>query len=278
MISDDRKVKILWFLFTLTIIIPIIDFILDSFNIFIPFIAILKFVLPLAILLGHSFLLFGPSRSAWLLIPPFVIGFIFEIIGVNFGVIFGGNYFYNCSLLGPSICGVPPLIPFFWSFFVYTGYLITSSFLVWLKIDKPSVQNKKLGLLFLLIIIDGLIVVAIDLFMDPVMVASNYWTWTSRGFYFGIPLGNFFGWFLIAIIYSGIFRIREYFLPLKKITLAASIWLIPVIGYGGLCLIFLILAVKLQLGVIAIIGLAIMLPIVLLNLFLYLRYHYEIRQ
>ncbi|MEI6835548.1 MAG: carotenoid biosynthesis protein [Candidatus Falkowbacteria bacterium] len=275
MISNQNKVKILWGLFSLTVIIPIADFILTSFGINIPLVAVLKFIIPLVILLTHSLILFSPSRSALLLVPPFVIGFIFEIIGVNFGVIFGGNYFYNCSLLGPSFCGVPLLIPFFWSFFVYTGYLITSSFLIWLRVDKPSPQNKKIWLLVLLIIIDGLIVVAIDLFMDPIMVASNYWTWTSRGSYFGIPLGNFFGWFLVSIISSGIFRIREFFRPLKTSTLPDSIFLIPVIGYGALGLIFLILALKLELGQLALVGLIIMWPIVLLNLFLYLKYRYE---
>lgn len=269
MINNENKVKILWGLFALTIIIPILDIILNYFSLFFPFLTILKFVLPIIVLLGHSIFLFGYSKSALLLIPPFIIGLLFEIIGVNFGVVFGGNYWYNPNSLGPIIFGVPVLIPFFWSFFIYTGYLITSSSLVWLNISKPSRLNKKIWLLLLLIIIDGLIVTAIDIFMDPIMVTNNNWTWVNGGTYFGIPIGNFVGWFIVTMISSGIFRGYEYFFPIKKTTLSLSLLLIPTIGYLSLVIIFSILALNLGLYQIVIIGGIVMLPVALINLFLF---------
>jgi putative membrane protein len=261
-----------WFLFGVSVALPLLDIILGYFGFSFLLLTILKFCFPIIILLLHSTFIFGLVRSIFLLVPPFVIGLLFEIIGVNFGVVFGGSYFYNASSLGPMVFNVPILIPFFWSFFIYTGYLITSSFLVWLNIDKPNIINKKIGLLLLLIIADGVIVTAIDIFMDPIMVASKNWAWVGGGAYFDIPLGNFFGWFLVAILSTGIFRTYEYFFVNKKVILSSTLLLIPVIGYLFLALIFSILAFSLRLYAIMIIGLIIMLPIVLTNLYLYFKY------
>jgi len=271
MIRNLIKTYILWGLFALTIIIPLLDIILNSYGLYFLTLTILKFTLPLLLLLWHARLIFGVPRSLLLLLPPFIIGFIFEVLGVNLGVIFGGAYSYNPSSLGPIILGVPILIPFFWSFFVYTAYLITFSTLAWLNINNPKKSNKNFLLLLPLIIVDSLIVVIIDLFMDPVMVGSGNWTWASGGFYFGIPFGNFAGWFLVAFISLAIFRIYEYFFPPLTPNYSQSLLLIPVVGYGLLCLIFTILALNLGLTKVAGIGASLMLPISLINLLLYLK-------
>jgi putative membrane protein len=39
-----------------------------------------------------------------------------------------------------------------------------------------------------------------DLVMDPLMVAANHWVWEIDGAYFGVPLQNFLGWFLTALV------------------------------------------------------------------------------
>ena len=39
-----------------------------------------------------------------------------------------------------------------------------------------------------------------DLVMDPLMVAANHWVWETEGAYIGIPLQNFLGWFLTALV------------------------------------------------------------------------------
>jgi putative membrane protein len=272
MINNHNKVKIFWVLFGLSVFFPLFDIVLNFFGLYFSVVTILKFCFPILILCLHSIFTFGLFNSILLIIPPFIIGLLFEILGVNFGVVFGGSYFYNPSSLGPMIFNVPVLIPFFWSFFIYTGYLITSSFLVWLNIAKPNTKNKSIWLLLLLIIIDGVIVTAIDIFMDPIMVASKNWTWIGGGVYFGIPLGNFLGWFLVTILSTGIFRVYEYYFPIKKAILSTDLLLIPIVGYIFLALIFSILAFSLGLYIIMAIGLIIMLSIILTNLYLYCKY------
>jgi len=50
-------------------------------------------------------------------------------------------------------------------------------------------------------VLTGVIAVAVDLFIDPVAVASGYWVWFVEGtVYYGIPLLNFVGWFVLMCL------------------------------------------------------------------------------
>ncbi len=39
-----------------------------------------------------------------------------------------------------------------------------------------------------------------DLAMDPMMVAGNHWVWEQPGAYFGVPLHNYWGWWLTIFV------------------------------------------------------------------------------
>lgn len=73
-----------------------------------------------------------------------------------------------------------------------------------------------LGLLVLLCCIDGLLAMNHDMIMDPVAVdpAVKGWVWIGGGEYFGIPISNFIGWFLVTFI--AMLIIRGYMLISKK--------------------------------------------------------------
>ncbi len=50
-------------------------------------------------------------------------------------------------------------------------------------------------------LLTALIAVGLDLFVDPIAVKAGYWVWFVRGtLYFGIPLLNFVGWFVLMFI------------------------------------------------------------------------------
>jgi uncharacterized membrane protein len=47
----------------------------------------------------------------------------------------------------------------------------------------------------------GIIAVGLDLFIDPLAVVAGYWVWLVPGeVYFGIPLLNFVGWFVLMFL------------------------------------------------------------------------------
>jgi putative membrane protein len=51
-------------------------------------------------------------------------------------------------------------------------------------------------------VIAGAAFMAWDLFLDPQMVWWDFWRWPRGGRYRGIPLSNFFGWFLAGTVIS----------------------------------------------------------------------------
>jgi uncharacterized membrane protein len=108
--------------------------------------------------------------------------------------------------------------------------------------------------------------------MDPIQVKMGEWIWLENGPYFGIPIGNFIGWFLVTIIVTGIFRSFEFFRPMEYKD-DKTIFIIPVIGYGVLALSFAISAIKYQIHNLAIYGILFMMPIVLFNLILFKKWY-----
>lgn len=161
---------------------------------------------------------------------------------------------------------VPVLVPMFWAIFIYTGYSLTNSFLFWLNKNKPNKQQKNIFLIPVLMIIDGLSVVVIDLILDPICVKLGNWIWLDHQQYFGVPFNNFFGWFIVTLIITGIFRLFEYFNELKQSNLYKSVFLIPVLWYGILSLVFISFAVYFKIYFLLVIGFGVMLPVVALNI------------
>ncbi len=115
-----------------------------------------------------------------LFLSAMLIGFIFEKIGISTGIPFG-HYYYNFP---PYILGVPIFVIFGWGIFSLISYL-------------PIMQFPK----YLKIILFPLMMVIIDLSVDPIMVSAHYWVWEYSPLnWFGIPLSNFFGWYIVSII------------------------------------------------------------------------------
>ncbi len=266
------KAKIVWSLFFLILLVSAVNVLGKLFE---PsflqsrFLSSLMLYLPVLLLLLHSIWTLSFFRGiSFILIAAFT-GFIFEFIGLKYGVVFGGNYVYAPG--GIKFFTVPLNVIFYWSVFIYIGYCITNSFLYWLNKEKPAKNRKNSLLLPFLIFSDGLLVVAIDLFMDPIQVKAGSWTWLGGGPYFGIPIGNFIGWILVTIISTGLFRIFEFFNPIQVVKGLKKTFLIPVLGYGLLFISFFVSAVRIEMISLALIGSLTMPPIVLLNLFLFRR-------
>lgn len=224
--------------------------------------------LPVIFMTAHAIVTSTLKRGVFLISIAFVIGLIAEVVGMRTGLIFGGYYQYLRST--PGILGVPITVPFFWAVFIYTGYSVTNSFLKWLGKEKPNFKKGSLLTLLLFVLIDAFIVVTIDLFLDPIEVWSGSWLWITKGSYWGIPLGNFLGWFLVAGVVSLIYRTFEYLKPIKQVWLPDFVHLMPVIGYGMVSVGFWAEANRLNIPNLGIIAILVMMPIVLVNHYLYM--------
>jgi uncharacterized membrane protein len=129
----------------------------------------------------HSYANLNLKTASKFLVIAATISFIWEFIGVSTGIPFG-QYSYTTSL-SPALGPVPLFIPLLWCALGYfcmeaSDYYIMASALM----------------------------VSLDLSFDPVFSSSlHLWTWQSQGQYFGVPLSNFFGWFLASLTFFAIF-------------------------------------------------------------------------
>ena len=172
----------------------------------------LFFFLTFAFVLLHSSKVLGNKKTAIFFIVAFLIGLVFEILGVIYGEIGGGHYYYTAPNLFFGL--VPFATPFSWVIIIYICYTITNLFLFGFNGEKPKKTDSLryfIGLTTLLSVISGLIAVNLDMILDPVSVAPQVasWVWIGGGPYFGIPIGNFIGWVLVAGFAVFIFRYYE---------------------------------------------------------------------
>ena len=148
---------------------------------------------PISTLVGFSFALLhagqreGWSRALRLLALVFIVSLTFESIGVATGLIYGPYHYTN--KLGPLFLGlVPYLIPVAWFMMSYPSFVIADRLI-------PMNWNHWQRILSIAAV-GGLVMTAWDLVMDPIMVAGGHWVWDVNGAYHGIPLQNFWGWWL----------------------------------------------------------------------------------
>lgn len=215
----------------------------------------------------HSKWQVGGARAVVFFLLAALIGFGSEVWGLRSGTVFGAYYIYNSSSVA-QIWGVPYLIPVYWAIFIYTAYSMTNGFWLWLGYQKPSKSGSRLYSLIPAIVFDGLLTVALDLVMDPIKVHEGAWTWLDNGAYFGIPVGNFVGWFAVTITVTGLFRLYEYLRPAKPVS-DTYLLLIPVAGYGLLGVGFGISAAVYGMPYIAALSAALMVMPAAINLLLY---------
>lgn len=121
------------------------------------------------------------------IVQPFFLfamaGFGAELGGIYLGLY--GQYSYT-GMLGPAASGVPLGIALSWALLLcYVSQMLS-----------PLQLNR-----FALAALGALWMTTIDLVIDPLASGPlNLWVWRNGGPYFGVPLSNFIGWFIVSFI------------------------------------------------------------------------------
>jgi putative membrane protein len=132
---------------------------------------------PLFLFLGGVIAVVSAGRRGKALLLVGAIGFAFEWVGVHTGFPFG-RYEYT-GMLRPLLFGVPPAIACAW--------IVMFAF-----VRQFGIRN---------IWISAGLLAATDLLIDPVASrVLGFWRWLTPGPYFGVPLVNFAGWYLVGIV------------------------------------------------------------------------------
>ena len=132
------------------------------------------------------------KRELLMLSVAAALGFLAEVLGVHYGFIFS-PYHYT-SVLQPQLLGVPLVMLSAWMVLVaYVRQMLASAALpAWLEAVLAAAW-----------------MTAIDLVIDPLAANQlSYWRWQQSGAYYGIPLHNFIGWFVVGLLIFGVLRRR----------------------------------------------------------------------
>ena len=142
----------------------------------------------------------------------YLTGFFVEVAGVATGFIFG-QYTYGPTL-GYKVLEVPFIIGLNWLMLIYSTGSIFSKF--------PTHP-------FLKALSASCLMVVLDLFIEPVAVAYDFWSWEGGV----IPLQNYAAWFAVSFALHLLF----YLLPFRKQNPAAKyLYLLQLVFFIILCL------------------------------------------
>jgi putative membrane protein len=129
----------------------------------------------------------GKKRGTWCLVA---LG-LFAISIETFALITGwpyGEFDYGNKIGGCVFGYVPWTVPFAWTPIMLAAYTLSS---YWTKGTAR-------------IFLAGALTVVFDLVLDPGAVAQDFWKYKNGGFFYGVPLINFFGWVLSGTIGAAI--------------------------------------------------------------------------
>jgi len=161
----------------------------------------------LVFVVWHAVLTKGWKRSLLMFCLSFVMAFIAEALGVNFGLVFG--HYYYTPMLGPSLFGVPFLAALAWEPIVYAAFCLGDMLVSRGENLLPSVLHKTSVLW--VAALGALATTAWDMMIDPIAVSQGWWVWVDGGPYVpyvaqGVPITNFLGWLLVAFVINWVYH------------------------------------------------------------------------
>jgi len=174
----------------------------------------------------------GARRYGWRGILIFaligsVISTIVESIGIATGFPFGRYQFLE--IMGPTLFNVPILIGLGYIGMAYVSWMLARLIL---GADRSGADGSRL---FALPFLASCVMVTWDWAQDPVWsTLLHAWRWRDGGAWFGVPLSNYFGWFLTVFLIYLSFALYLRRWPNENLrSRPADPW--PVVVFYALC-------------------------------------------
>ena len=150
-----------------------------------------------------------------------------ESLSIATGFPFGDYYYTDPLKLGEVPWIVMPV-------YFGVGYLCWVIAHTLLGLDGRSTRLRHLLMVPMLA---AFVMVMWDVAMDPISSAiDGRWVWEGGGFYFGVPMTNFFGWFLTTYLFYQIFTIYMSKRSPLRCSGGRSFWLVAPLMYLGMVL------------------------------------------
>lgn len=146
----------------------------------------------------HAVLAHAAARAALFFSLALLVSYAAEAAGTSWGWPFGARYSYHPALLPRLPGGVPLFIPLSWAVIAYLPLVILRE-----GRDAAAPAGRRRALRT---IAATAMLVATDLYLDPLAVSAGAWSWEAPGPWFGVPLANFGGWGVVGLaVYGGYF-------------------------------------------------------------------------
>ena len=139
----------------------------------------------------------------------FSIGMIAEILGVNYGLIFG-KYDYGDNL-GLKLLGVPLLIGLNWVVLTFICGSISNHFI------KNKYLSIVVGIIFMLII---------DITLEPIAPTLDYWEFSGSI----APIQNYIGWAFTSLLTLSIY---QFYYSSKEFIFSINLFMAQLLFFVG---------------------------------------------
>lgn len=141
----------------------------------------------------HGMKRYGLKNMLIFFLITWLISNSFEALSIQTGFPFG-HYYYD-QLPGPRLLQVPLIIMFAYFATGYSSWILSQ---ILLRQYAQPLSEKNL---FLSPLLAAFIMVIWDLCIDPLCsTVASLWIWPQGGAYYGVPLQNYFGWFMVVFI------------------------------------------------------------------------------
>ncbi len=135
---------------------------------------------------------FGLVRALTWMATGYLIALVSEATSIRIGIPYGYYaYLYDRLTADPLVFGVPVWDSLSYPFLIYAGWSLAT----WIT---PRARNASVALL------GALFTMLLDVIIDPVAHLGDQWflgkiyEYATPGWYFDVPMSNFFGWFCVA--------------------------------------------------------------------------------
>lgn len=155
----------------------------------------------------------GWRRTFKLLILGYFIAWASEASSIRNGFPYGMYYYHYDVLAGELLLfGVPVWDSLSYVFLIFAGYMM--AFFIRSRRDRFTPLEQIQGS-WKTVVWGAVWTMVLDIVIDPVAHRGSQWFlgniyhYPPGGFYFGVTLSNFAGWFLVALAVLSVFRLTD---------------------------------------------------------------------
>ena len=168
----------------------------------------------------------GLKRALLFAVAGYVIAWASEYSSIHNGIPYG-HYYYTCQTKGRElwVLGVPFMDSMSFVFLSYASYSVAlfaispairggGVYLLESRKIRHSLKVRLLGALFCM---------CLDVIIDPVALRGDKWFlgqiygYPDKGIYFGIPISNFVGWFVVGFLLIHTLQLIDRLLSARRV-------------------------------------------------------------